>query len=213
MSARSAPDSRRQVISSASAGSVGAGSAGAGRDGTGSEASAQPGEPISAEVAAALRSELLLLLPDLRAFARFLVRDRSAADDLVQDTVVRALAALTQFRVGTNLKAWLFTILRNLFFEQARRRRREAVALRAHPPVVEAVRPEQADAAAMRDLQRTLWRLPPLLREALVLVGAQELTHEEAASICGVPVGTMKARVSRARRQLAQLVGQLQSVR
>ena len=65
---------------------------------------------------------------------------------------------------------------------------------------------------SLRDLQRTLWSLPPLLREALVLVGAQELTHEEAASICGVPVGTMKARVSRARAQLAELVGQGQSL-
>ncbi len=197
MSVRNAPDSRRQVTT---------GSAET------SEAPAEQGAPITAEAAAALRSELLLLLPDLRAFARFLVRDRVAADDLVQDTVVRALAALGQFRAGTNLKAWLFTILRNLFFEQTRRRRREAVALSAHLPVAEAVRPEQADAAALRDLQRTLWSLPPLLREALVLVGAQELTHEEAASICGVPVGTMKARVSRARAQLAELVGQGQSL-
>ncbi len=136
---------------------------------------------------------MLALLPDLRAFARFLAQDRAAADDLVQDTVVRALSALTQFQPGTNLKAWLFTILRNLFFEQARRRRRETVAMMAGFCVEGSERPGQADAAEIRDLGRMLWLLPPLLRESLVLVGAQELTHEEAAQICGVPVGTMKA--------------------
>jgi RNA polymerase sigma-70 factor (ECF subfamily) len=134
------------------------------------------------------------------------VRDRTAADDLVQDTVVRALGALPQFRPGTNLKAWLFTILRNLFFEQTRRRRREAAALSAHVPTEEIVRPDQDDASHVRDLDRMLWALPPLLREALVLVGAQELSYEEAALICCVPVGTMKARVSRARVQLAQIL-------
>ncbi len=153
-----------------------------------------------------MRQDMLALLPDLRAFARFLVRDRAMADDLVQDTIVRALAALAQFRPGTNLKAWLFTILRNLFFEQARRRRRESAALSAQIPPHDAVRADQGDASEVRDLAHKLWRLPPLLREALVLVGAQELTYEEAAGICGVPVGTMKARVSRARTQLTQIM-------
>ena len=157
------------------------------------------------------RRQMLTILPDLRAFARFLVRDRVVADDLVQDTVVRALGALSQFRPGTNLKAWLFTILRNLFFEQVRRRRREAAALTAHGPTDDAARPEQDDASQIRDLHRLLWRLPPLLREALVLVGAQELSYEEAAVICGVPIGTMKARVSRARVQLTQILAPPQS--
>ena len=153
-----------------------------------------------------LRGSILALLPDLRAFARFLAQDRVAADDLVQDTLVRALAALEQFQPDSNLKAWLFTILRNLFFEQARRRRREAAALGAHGVLEEAVAGGQTDHSEVRDLQRQLWRLPPLLREALVLVGAQELTHEEAALICGVPVGTMRARVSRARTQLSRIL-------
>jgi RNA polymerase sigma factor (sigma-70 family) len=153
-----------------------------------------------------VRQEMLALLPDLRAFARFLVRDRVAADDLVQDTVVRALTALPQFQRGTNLKAWLFTILRNHFFEQSRRRRRELQALSAGFPAEEAERPLQSDPAELRALSRLLWQLPPLLRESLVLVGAQELTHDEAARICGVPVGTMKARVSRARTQLAEIM-------
>jgi RNA polymerase sigma-70 factor (ECF subfamily) len=141
------------------------------------------------------------LLPELRAYARFLVRDRSRSDDLVQDTVVRALASMAQFQEGTSLKAWMFTILRNAFFEQTRRRRREDAAMAAHAQSAPAAnQPHHGDIA---DLSQLLWTLPPLLREALVLVGAQEMTHEEAAAICGVPVGTMRARVSRARRQLA----------
>ncbi len=156
---------------------------------------------------AALRRQILALLPDLRAFARFLARDRTLADDLVQETLVRALGALGQFQDGTNLKAWLFTIQRNAFFEQARRRRREDVAMREHFAGAEAEGPAQHGAADLSDLQRMLFSLPPLLREALVLVGAQELSHDEAAAICGVPVGTMKARVSRARAKLARITG------
>lgn len=152
------------------------------------------------------RRAIAAVLPDLRAFARFLIRDRTAADDLVQDAIVRALAALPQFQPGTNLKAWLFTIQRNLFFEQARRRRRELVAMTAHGPSPDSAGGGQAGFAEIRDLEAMLWRLPPLLREALVLVGAQELTHEEAALICNVPVGTMKARVSRARTQLTLIM-------
>lgn len=160
---------------------------------------------------AALRRRIVALLPDLRAFARFLARDRALADDLVQETLVRALGALGQFQDGTNLKAWLFTIQRNAFFEHARRRRREDVAMREHLDGGEAQGPAQHGAADLSDLQRMLFGLPPLLREALVLVGAQELSHEEAAAICGVPVGTMKARVSRARAKLARITGRIEA--
>ena len=166
----------------------------------------KPAGARKADFPSQVRAEMLRLLPDLRAFARFLVRDPAAADDLVQDTVVRALGAVTQFQSGTNLKAWLFTILRNLFFEQSRRRRREAAVLSQQLPVEEAVRPDQGDAVEVRDLEYVLWKLSPVLREALVLVGAQELTHEEAAQICSVPLGTMKARVSRARTELARIM-------
>ncbi len=152
-----------------------------------------------------LRREITALLPDLRGFARFLARDRTMADDVVQDTVVRALAAMHQFEPGTNLKAWLFTILRNQFYEQARRRKREAAALDARFAGEEGEGPPQVARAELHELQVLIWRLPPLLREALILVGAQELTHEEAAAICGVPVGTMKARLSRARSALSRL--------
>ena len=153
---------------------------------------------------AELRRQIGALLPELRAFARFLARDTTMADDLVQDAVVRALAALHQFQPGTSLKAWSFTILRNAFYEQQRRRKREAVAMAASFDGVEAASPAQEARSAVNDLQRLIWTLPPLLREALILVGAQELSHEEAALVCGVPAGTMKARLSRARVALAE---------
>ena len=147
-----------------------------------------------------------MLLPDLRAFARFLARDRVLADDLVQDALVRALGALHQYQPGTSLKAWVFTILRNGYYEQGRRRSRE-VALDDAPVDAQAptqAAPDTGSSADVRDLQRLLWQLPPLLREALTLVGAQELSYEEAAVICRVPVGTVKARVSRGRTALAR---------
>ena len=168
------------------------------------EADDQPGK-WQAEHAASTRRDLALLLPELRAYARFLVRDRSKSDDLVQDAVLRALASLSQFAPGTSLKAWMFTILRNAFFEQARRRKREEAALARHNAAGgEALQQHHGEIA---DMSRMLWTLPPLLREALVLVGAQELTHEEAALVCSVPVGTMRARVSRARARLSEAFG------
>jgi RNA polymerase sigma factor (sigma-70 family) len=123
----------------------------------------------------------------------------------------RALTALRQFQPDTNLKAWIFTILRRVFLEQTRRAKREAAALMDHAHANPGH--QQPHAADISDLSRMLWSLPPSLRESLVLVGAQELTHEEAAAICGVPVGTMRARVSRARAKLAALTeGQLLTI-
>ncbi|MDI6653145.1 sigma-70 family RNA polymerase sigma factor [Gluconobacter japonicus] len=152
--------------------------------------------------------ELLKTLPDLRGFARFLTRDATAADDLVQDTVVRALAAQTQFETGTTLKAWLFTIQRNAFYEQRRRFSREQEIMQDFEldmPVSSEAPSMQSARDAITDLGEILWKLPDLLREAIILVGAQELSYEDAACICNVPAGTMKARVSRARSQLAAL--------
>ena len=152
------------------------------------------------------RRGLAAVLPELRAYARFLVRDPAASDDLVQDTVVRALGAIGQYQPGSNLKAWLFTILRNAFYEQQRRRKRESAAMATHAQTTGAAL--QQHHGEISDMSRMLWTLPPLLREALVLVGAQELTHEEAAVVCMVPIGTMRARVSRARSKLAQAFGE-----
>ncbi len=118
---------------------------------------------------------------------------------------MRALAALGQFQADTSLKAWTFTIQRNAFYEQIRRRKREDAAMQAH---FDSAGPGlQPHGQQITDVAQMLWTLPPLLREALVLVGAQELTHEEAAAVCGVPVGTMRARVSRARSKLAEAFG------
>ncbi len=152
---------------------------------------------------AALHRQIAELLPDLRGFARFLTRDAVAADDLVQDTLVRALAAIDQFQDGSNLKAWLFTIQRNGFYETARRHRRETRILNEELPVPANAAPDAGRRGEVSDLQRALFALPPQLREALVLVGAQELSYEQAAAVCGVPTGTVKARVSRARARLA----------
>ena len=157
--------------------------------------------PIVGE--ADLRRDITALLPDLRGFARFLVRDRAAADDLVQDGLVRALGALHLFQPGSNLKAWLFTILRNAFYESARRRRRESQVMEGQRPVSDSERPAAEARAELRDLQALIWALPPSLREALILVGAQEMTYDQAALVCNVPVGTIKARVSRGRAALA----------
>ncbi len=160
--------------------------------------------PAVAEGVQHVRGGLAPLLPELRAYARFLVRDRTRSDDLVQDAVVRALGSSSQFQPGTSLKAWLFTILRNAFLEQTRRSRREAAALALHGPADGGLQQHHGEIA---DMTRLLWTLPPLLREALVLVGAQGLTHEEAAIVCSVPVGTMRARVTRARAKLAEAFG------
>ena len=152
--------------------------------------------------AEAIRASLVGLLPDLRAYARFLHRDASRADDLVQETVLRALAASAQFQPGTSPKAWLFTIQRNTFLQRTRAARREDAALQR--AAVGGPEPLASHGGEIADLAAMLWTLPPSLREALMLVGAQELSHDEAAAICGVPAGTMRARVSRARALLAR---------
>ncbi len=147
---------------------------------------------------------MIALLPDLRRYARFLVRDAAEADDLVQETLARALGALPQYRHDVSLRGWLFTIQRNLFYEQARRKRTERGVLEGAGAADEHCAPAQHDRLDLADLTRHLFELPPLMREALVLVGAHGLSYDDAATICDVPVGTLKARVSRARAQLGR---------
>jgi RNA polymerase sigma-70 factor (ECF subfamily) len=154
----------------------------------------------------ALRTALAQLLPELRAFARYLTGSRSEADDLVQEAVLRSLRALDGKAEGVELRPWCLAVIRNTFHEQLRSRRREQRRLAEAMPEPE-VPAEQEVPGRMRDLTRALRDLPPLLREAVILVGAQGLSHAEAATICAVPVGTMKARVSRARRLLATALG------
>jgi RNA polymerase sigma-70 factor (ECF subfamily) len=150
-----------------------------------------------------LRKALAELLPELRAFARFLTGSRTEADDLVQEALARTLQSLDGRAEGIDLRAWCLAVIRNIFHESIRSRKREARRLQ-QAPAPDAAPAMQETPGNMRDLARALGALPPLLREALVLVGAQGLSYEQAAAVCGVPVGTVKARVSRARRQLAR---------
>jgi RNA polymerase sigma-70 factor (ECF subfamily) len=158
-----------------------------------------------------LRTAIAQLLPELRAAARLLTAARAEADDLVQDAVLRMLRGAVSFAPDPHhagdlhaaLRPWALAVLRNAFRESWRRRREQAHLARALP-AQEGRQGGQESAARLRDLARAIAALPPGLREALVLVGAQGLSHEQAAAVCGVPVGTMKARVSRARARLAQ---------
>jgi len=143
------------------------------------------------------------LLPDLRAFSRFLCREREAADDLVQNTILAALDKQEQFAPGTNLKAWLFTIMRNRFYSDLRSQRRRPTTTDDDTPLLAAVDNPEAT-LALKELSAVLFELSPQSREALVLVGAGGFSYEEAAALCHCSVGTLKARVSRARRQLSE---------
>lgn len=140
----------------------------------------------------------------MRAFARFLVKDRDRADDLVQDATVRVLMAADQFEPGTNFKAWVFTILRNLYYNDLRKNGR-FVENSEDTDVAElftAVDASQDSTLDFRDFFRVFWRLEESQREVLMLVGASGMSYEDASKICGCKVGTIKSRVSRARQQL-----------
>jgi RNA polymerase sigma-70 factor (ECF subfamily) len=148
------------------------------------------------------RMALVECIPHLRAFARSLTRNREQADDLVHDAAVRALTAERQFCPGTNFRAWIFTILRNLYYNRWREHRIRS-ALLADPVLArEQLGPPQEAILDIRDFKRAFWQLGQEQREALILVGASGMSYEEAAAICQCPVGTVKSRVSRARQQL-----------
>jgi RNA polymerase sigma-70 factor (ECF subfamily) len=145
-------------------------------------------------------------IPALRAFARSLARDAAASDDLAQETLLKAWANRHRYESGTNLRAWLFTILRNTFYSDYRKRRREVEDVDGAHAARLATPPAQEHAMALRDFETALATLPLDQREALVLVGAAGMSYEEAATVCGVAVGTVKSRVSRARARLTELL-------
>ena len=153
-----------------------------------------------------LRDDILASVPSLRAFAISLSGNVDRADDLVQETLLRAIANIDSFQPGTNMSAWMFTILRNLFRSEYRKRRREvedtdgsyAESLKSHP--------EQHSRVEFQEFRAALAKLPPDQREALILVGASGFSYEEAAAICECAVGTIKSRVNRARTRLANLL-------
>ena len=153
-----------------------------------------------------LRDELLAAVPSLRAFAISLCGKVDRADDLVQDTLMRALANIHRFQRGTNLNAWLFTILRNLFHSEFRKRKREVEDPDGSYAANLVSRPEQGAHLDFEDFRAALAQLPDDQREALLLVGASGFSYEEAAEICECAVGTIKSRVNRARTRLAEML-------
>ncbi|WP_430396833.1 sigma-70 family RNA polymerase sigma factor [Ferrovibrio sp.] len=154
-----------------------------------------------------LREQMLALLPSLRGFARGLAGQRAEADDLVQETLLKALSNVEQFRPGTNLRAWLFTILRNHFYSTKRQERHEVSDSDGSISAMQSVPPPQEGALVAKELAAAMRRLPEPQREALLLVAVFGLSYEEAASIGGCAIGTMKSRVNRARNRLGELLG------
>ena len=152
------------------------------------------------------RDELPEHLGALRAFALSLTRNSASADDLVQDTIVKAWTNIDKFERGTNLRAWLFTILRNTFYSDRRKRKREV----ADPDGIHAAglyeKPAHDGRLAMNDFVHAFDQLSPEHREVLTLVGASGFSYEEAAGMMGVAVGTVKSRANRARARLAEML-------
>ena len=148
------------------------------------------------------KRELIGLIPHLRAFARTLTGDPTAADDLAQDAMMKAWDARASYQMGTNMKAWTFMILRNQFYSEKRRSWRQSqLDQEAAERTLVAVDDPEAP-VALDELRQALATLPEEQREALILVGAGGFAYEEAAEICQCAVGTVKSRVSRARRAL-----------
>ena len=153
-----------------------------------------------------LKRDLIAAIPSLRAFAVSICGNPDRADDLVQETLVKAWSSLGSFSEGTNLTAWLFTILRNIYYSEFRKRRREA----PDPDGAIAARLVRAGSQNAHmdflDFREALQKLPLDQREALILVAASGMSYEEAAEICGCAPGTMKSRVNRARNRLNELM-------
>jgi RNA polymerase sigma-70 factor (ECF subfamily) len=153
-----------------------------------------------------VKDDLLAALPSLRAFSISLCGRTARAEDLVQETLVKAWANLGSFQPGTNMIAWLYTILRNEYYSEFRKRRHEVADEEGRHAARLATRPTQEGHMQFLDFRAALDRLAADHREALILVGASGLSYEEAAGICGCAVGTMKSRVNRARTRLAELL-------
>jgi len=157
-------------------------------------------------IEASLRQEMLDAIPHLRAFAISLTGNITYADDLVQSALLRGLEYLDKYQPGTNMQAWLFTILRNQFYTERRKSRREVEDPDGLMAGNLAVMPGQGAHLDFTDMQAALARLSVEQREALLLVGAEGVSYEEAAQICGTNLGTIKSRVNRARTRLAELM-------
>lgn len=150
------------------------------------------------------RPDLIEHLPRLRRYARALTGERTRADDLVQDTLERALAKIDLWQPGTDLRAWLFTLMHNLFVNQLRLRRPVESALDEAGDV--AVSGGQIEALGARDIHAALARLPDAQREVMLLIGLEQFSYEEAARVLDVPLGTVMSRLSRARERMRHLL-------
>ena len=153
------------------------------------------------------REELVEHLPAMRAFAISLTRNSAVADDMVQDTLVKAWTNIEKFEIGTNMRAWLFTILRNTYYSSRRKTKREVPDVDGVFTGNIAEKPAHDGHMQMLDFRKALAQISDEQREALLLVGASGFSYEEAAQMCGVAVGTIKSRTNRARAQLASLMG------
>jgi RNA polymerase sigma-70 factor (ECF subfamily) len=149
---------------------------------------------------------LLAAIPQLRAFAIGLRGRTDGADDLVQETLVRAWASQTGFQPGTNLMAWLYTILRNAYYTEFRKHRHEVPDTDGQYAAMQAHRPSQESHIEFQEFRAALAKLPDDQREALLLVGSSGVSYEDAAQICDCALGTMKSRVYRARMRLATML-------
>ncbi|MFP7571170.1 RNA polymerase sigma factor [Marivita sp. S2033] len=152
------------------------------------------------------REEIVEHLSAMRAFAMSLTRNSALADDMVQDALVKAWTKIDSYQPGTNMRAWLFTILRNTYYSHHRKARREVSDVDGELSASLSQKPDHDGRLQMRDFNRAFDQLNVEQREALVLVGAGGFSYEEAAETCGVAVGTIKSRVNRARRQLTVLM-------
>ena len=156
--------------------------------------------------APSVKDDLLAALPGLRAFSISLCGRTARAEDLVQETLVKAWANLGSFQPGTNMIAWLYTILRNEYYSEYRRHRHEVGDEEGRYAARLAAAPTQEGHMQFLDFRAAMDRLAADHREALILVGASGLSYEDAAALCGCAVGTMKSRVNRARARLAELL-------
>jgi len=150
--------------------------------------------------------EIVQHLPAMRAFALSLTRNSSHADDLVQDAIMKAWENLNSFQAGTNMRAWLFTILRNTFYSDQRKRKREVQDTDGNFAAALSEKPDHDGRLAMAEFEQAFVQLKTEQREALMLVGAMGFSYEEAALTCGVALGTVKSRVNRARQKLGEIL-------
>ncbi len=153
------------------------------------------------------KDDLVAEIPGLRAFAVSLCGSVTVADDLVQEALLRAWANSDKFQLGTSLRAWLFTILRNIYYSNYRKRSREVQDSDGVYARRLTVPGDQESHLDLEDFRKAMTKLPAEQREVLTLIGASGLSYEEAAAICGVEIGTIKSRLSRARSRLVELLG------